>query len=285
MNEIFDPQDTPNVQKHITEWHQGEIANTLRDNQEVIDCTNISHIFQKLFGTEYLGNYCCYTSEAQQCSDCSDLYTIIKYHDKNVIVKIGAGEFNTKVFTTGNIKELKWFYHSPIPLFVVDQWHSNLWSEKVIAQKIQDPKKYLDAYAVIVSPKWWTAYVRSEQQRHEQKIDYTPIHIHNHNQVIVLWRNALLQKTFPLNEFDMAVKQIKKLKALDFESFYNQIRKGRKFMSEERQKLIWCLRDMGISEIGSWVWDRQAFQWLYDLIQTFNIQKKKFIQLGKPATF
>lgn len=71
------------------------------------DIANLSRVFQELFGTESVGNYCCYTDEGQECSDGSDLYTIIKYQDRDLLVKVGAGEFNTKVFTTRGVKEIK----------------------------------------------------------------------------------------------------------------------------------------------------------------------------------
>lgn len=71
------------------------------------DIANLSQVFQQLFGTENLGNYCCYTDGDKECSDGSDLYTIIKYQGRDLLVKVGCGEFNTKVFTTRGVKELK----------------------------------------------------------------------------------------------------------------------------------------------------------------------------------
>lgn len=278
MKEMFDSQDNLNFQKHITELNQWELADTLKDSQETVDSEIISHIFQNLLAPQNLENYHCYMDSEQQSSDW-DLYTIIKYHNKNLMVKVGAGEFTTKVFTTGNIYELRWFYNSPIPLFVVNQWHNSWWNDEALLLKITNPKKYLDIYAKIVSPKWWEAYFRSNQQRYKQKIDYMPIHIANYEDVILLGRNALLQKEFSELEFNKIIKKIKKLKILDFEKFYTQIRKGRKFLSEEMQKLIWCLRKMGISSVGAWVWNKESFWWLYTLIQSFDTHKKIFMPI------
>ncbi len=113
-------------QKH-TPSQVAELFESLQDSPKFKeDIYRLSSVYQELLGTEILGDYTYYTDEAKQCSDGSDLYTIIKYEGKDLIVKVGAGEFNTKVFTTGNIKELKGFYHSPIPLFVVNQSHSYL---------------------------------------------------------------------------------------------------------------------------------------------------------------
>lgn len=65
---------------------------------------------------------------------------------------------------------------------------------------------------------------------------------------------------------------------MDFEQFYKQMWKGRKFMSEEMETLIWCLRHMGVNTVGSAVGDIKAYQSLYDLIQTFDTQKEIFTQ-------
>lgn len=85
-----------------------ELLESLKNSPKfTADMYRISRVYTELFGTEYLGNYCCYTDEGAQCTDGSDLYTLVKYEGKDLIVKVGAGEFNTKVFTTGNVKELK----------------------------------------------------------------------------------------------------------------------------------------------------------------------------------
>lgn len=236
----------------------------------------MTEVFKELFGTESLGDYVCYTDENKQCSDGSDLYTLIKYKGKDLIVKVGAGEFNTKVFTTGNVKELKWFYHSPIPLFVVNQENSYLWDKEDMLLREKNPKEYLDKYAVIVSSKGGEAIYRTPRERHEQKLDFNHIYIREYTDALLQWRLVLLKNTFPGDEFDIACRMIKKLKKMDVEQFYTQIRKGRKFFSEEMGKLIWCFRHMWVNRVGSGVGDRDAYQSLYDLIQTFDTQKQVF---------
>lgn len=246
--------------------------------EEQEDINRLSEVFEQLFGTEYLGNYCCYTDEHKQCDDGSDLYTIIKYHGKDLIVKVGAGEFNTKVFTTGNIQELKWFYKSPIPLFVVNQSHSCMYipnKEEVIMSK-KTPKKYLDKCAVIVSPKWGEAYFRSYDQREdEEQIEYSDIHIKHYEDALYAWRLALLHKTFPNGEFDTAVRLLKQFKELDFEKFYKRTYRGEKFFSDDEKKFFWCLRHMWVNTLWSAIGDREAYQSLYELIQSFDVKPHK----------
>ena len=130
-----------------------ELLDSLKKSpHEQKEIAHLAEVFKELLGTDSLGDYTCYTNEAKQCSDGSDLYTLIKYEGKYLIVKVGAGEFNTKVFTTGNIQELKWFYHSPIPLFVINQG-SYLGDKEDKFLRAVKPKEYLDKFAAIVSPK------------------------------------------------------------------------------------------------------------------------------------
>ena len=95
------------IEEEIQDSNSELLESIKKSPSEQKDIYRLAEVFQALFGTEYLGDYCCYTDERKQCSDGSDLYTIIKYEGRDLIVKVGAGEFNTKVFTTGNIKELK----------------------------------------------------------------------------------------------------------------------------------------------------------------------------------
>lgn len=137
---------------------------------EQTDISHLAEVYTELFGTDFLGDYTCYTNEPKQCSDGSDLYMLIKYEGKDLLVKVWAGEFNTQVFTIGNVEELKWFYNSPMPLFVVNQAHSYLGDKEDTFLREHTPREYLDKYAVLVSPKWWEAYHRSTTERHEKRL-------------------------------------------------------------------------------------------------------------------
>jgi len=278
MEKDLHPQEN---QGNIQEHHEvnDELLDSLKKSPyEQKEIAHLAEVFKELFGTDFLGDYTCYTNEAKQCSDWSDLYTLIKYEGKDIIVKVGAGEFNTKVFTTGNVKELKWFYHSPIPLFVVNQGNSYLGDTEDKFLRAVKPKEYLDKFAVIVSPKWWEAMYRTPRERHEQKIDFNHIHIREHTDALLQGRLALLHKTFPNWEFEETVRMIKRLKKMDFEQFHTQIRKGEKFLSEELKKLLGCLWHMWINTVGCAVGDRDAYQSLYDLIQSFDTHKQAFIK-------
>lgn len=257
-----------------------ELLESLKNSPKfTADMYRISRVYTELFGTEYLGNYYCYTDEGAQCTDGSDLYTLVKYEGKDLIVKVGAGEFNTKVFTTGNVKELKWFYNSPVPLFVVNQGHIYLGNEEDREQRAMKPKEYLDSFAVIVSPKWGEAKYRPNQERHEGKIDYNHIHIRHYDEALAAGRLAILKKEFPNGEFSNAMYMLKRIKLMDFDQFYKQIRKGKEYLSDDMNRLIWCLRHMWVNTVGSGVGDKEAYMSLYDLIQTFDVYKETFITL------
>lgn len=279
MDHLLNQQENIVQTSHFPTTKHEEILESLHDSPEFKrDIHYLIDVYTQLFGTEFLGDYTCYTNERKQCSDGS-LYTLIKYQGKDLIVKVWAGEFNTKVFTTGNVKELKWFYQSPIPLFVVNQGHSYLGDKEDKILRSRKPREYLDKFTVLVSAKWGTAVFRSVQRRDKGKIDYQHIHIRQYDDALMAGRLQLLKKTFPNWEFDDVVRQLKKYKEMDFEQFYKQVWKWEKFLSDEARKLINCLRHMWIYGIGRWVWDLEAFHALYDLIQSFDVHKKYFTSL------
>ncbi len=90
-------------------------------------------------------------------------------------------------------------------------------------------------------------------------------------------RLELLKKYFPKSDFDKAVYMLKTIKLMDFDTFYKQIWKGREYLSDEMQKLITCLRHMGVNTSGCAIGDKEAFFSLYELIQSFDPYKKIFI--------
>lgn len=68
-----------------------ELFESLKDSPEFKrDIYRLGEVYVEFFGTDILGDYTCYTDEGKQCSDGSDLYTMIKYEGKNLIVKVGA---------------------------------------------------------------------------------------------------------------------------------------------------------------------------------------------------
>ena len=269
---------TGDVCKSRKNWYKDKIFLSLNDLDKVKQYKNdvyrLTEVFSHLFDTENLWDFTCYTKSPKQCSDGSDLYTLIKYEGKDTIVKVGAWEFNTQVFTTGGVPELKGFYRSPMPLFVVNQHHSYLGSDADRLNRFAHAKQYLNECAVIVVPKWWEAHFRGP--RHAKEIDYGPIHIRHYDDALVTGRLALVQKAFPNGQFQKAVDILSKRQRLDFDAFYSKIYKNASYLSDDDNTLLWCLRDMGISRCGSGVGDKKAYQWLYDLVHSFDTSKQVF---------
>lgn len=278
MNKYLDTEakKTGDVCKSPKNKFTDKIFVSLNDLDEVAKRKQALHlineIYKNFFDTESLQNYASYTKEKQQYSDESDICTIIKYDGKDTIVKVGCWEFNTQVFTTSGVPELRSFYRSPIPLFVLNQS-----GPEESIQKQTQPKQYLNECAIIVVPKWWEAYARGPRER-EKGIDYGPIHIRHYEDALVTGRLALLQKTFPNGQFQKAVDILSKRQGLAFDAFYNRIYKNASYLSdnENEKKLLWCLWDMGINKVGSVVGDKAAYQSLYDLIQSFDTHKEVF---------
>ena len=86
------------------------------------------------------------------------------------------------------------------------------------------PRKYLDEYAVIVNPRHKEAYYRTENDRHENPIEYQHINIKQYDEALAAGRLALLKKEYAEpEEFAGALYLLKRIKLLDFEQFYKQI--------------------------------------------------------------
>jgi hypothetical protein len=203
--------------------HSWEIFENLRhqenkEQQKHSDIQKLQEVFMYLFETQYLSNYCYYTKHPQQCSDWSDLYSIIKYDWKDTIVKVWCGEFNTQIFNTSWIRELKWLNHTPIPLFVVNQSNSYLANQHIQESRKNTPKKYLDQYAIIVIPKKWKAYFRGYQER-KNPINFWDINIKDYQTTLNQWRWAILHKEFPNGQFQICIDIINRFQKWILKNF------------------------------------------------------------------
>ena len=247
----------------------------IKEQQKKSDIYKLREVFSYLFWTENLWNYCCYTKNPKQCSDWSDLYSIIKYQWKDLIIKVWAWEFNIDVFNTWWISELKWLHNTPIPLFVVNQWDSYLADDHVKELKNSHPKEYINKYAVIIVPKWWKAYFRKPRDT-QNSINFGDINIRDHQTTLNEWRLSILHKEFPNWQFQECLKVIEKFQEMDFDKFYNTIYKNPQYLNENMNKILWCFWNMWVYRVWSWVWDIKAYQSLYDLIQSFDLQQEKF---------
>ena len=247
----------------------------LQEKQKQSDINRLWEVFSHLFGTENLWNYCYYTKSNKQCSDWSDLYSIIKYQWKDLIIKVWAWEFNTDVFNTWWIKELKWFYNTSIPLFVVNQSDGYFANREQQELRTNNPKEYLNKYAIIIIPKWSKAYFRWYQDR-KNSIDFGHINIRDYQNTINQGRLAILHKEFPNWQFQDCLKIIEQFQKMDFHKFYSNTRKHRQHLSPQMERVLWCFRRMWIYRTWSWVWDIQAYQSLYDTIQLFDLQQQSF---------
>lgn len=253
----------------------------LKEKEKQSDIGKLWEVFTYLFGTQDVGNYCCYTKRWAQCSDWSDLYSIIKYKWKDLIIKVWAWEFNTDVFNIWWISELKWLHTTPIPLFVVNQSDSHRWDDHKKQLKTESPKEYLSKYAVIIVPKWWKAYFRWHWER-KQPINFWEINIRDYKNTLNEWRLAILHKEFPNWQFQECLNTIEDFQQMDFDKFYNTVYKNSQYMKEDNKKgnnmlrVLWCFRRMWVYRAWSWVWDHKAYQSLYNTIQLFNLQKQSF---------
>jgi hypothetical protein len=247
----------------------------LIEKQKQSDLHKLREVFSYLFWTENLWNYCCYTKNSQQCTDWSDLYSIIKYNWKDLIIKIWAWEFNTDVFNTWWIHELKWLHNTPIPLFVVNQSDSYRADDNAKQLRNEDPKKYLDKYTVIVVYKSWKAEFRGFKDK-KDPINFGDINIKSYDNTLNEWRLAILHRVFHNWQFQESLKIIEKFQEMDFEKFYNTTYKNPQYLNENMNKVLWCFWNMWVTREWSWIWDIEAYKSVYNLIKSFDLQQEKF---------
>ncbi len=257
----------------------------MKEKEKQSDVHKLREVFSYLFWTQSLWNYCYYTKSWQQCTDWSDLYSIIKYRWEDLIIKVWCWEFNTDVFNVWWISELKWLHTTPIPLFVVNQSDSYLADEDTKELRTQKPKEYLNQNAVIIVPKWWKAYFRGYWER-KQPINFWEINIRDFKNTLNEWRLAILHKEFPNWQFQDCIDIIEDFQKMDFDKFYNTVWKNRQFIKDDYNKnnhkwynmtkVLWCFWNMWTNRVWSWVWDIESFQSLYNLIKSFKIQEQSF---------
>lgn len=247
----------------------------MKEKQKKSDIYTIQEVFTYLFWTANLWNYCCYTKNPQQCTDWSDLYSIIKYKWEDLIIKVWCWEFNEDVFKTWWISELKWLHHTPIPLFVVNQSDSYLADEDTKMLRTKNPKQYLDKFTIIVVYKKWKAEFRGFKSRRDQ-INFGDINIKSYENTLNEWRLSILHKEFPNWQFQECLKVIEKFQEMDFEKFYNTTYKNPQYLNENMHKALGCFWNMWVYRVWSWVWDTKAYKSLYDLIKSFDLQQERF---------
>lgn len=262
----------------IHEWEKQKakkipnIILTLEENETLEQIKNIASI---LFNTkDWLTNACYYTKQMKQCRDWSTLYTIMKINNKDVLIKVWAGEFNTEVFNQENInspsidyKYIKWFSRTPIPLFVVNQEDNYFANEEQKLEKLNNPQKYLQDNSVIVVPQKKQAYIKTENNI----INFNDIKILPTDDVIKQLQTALLESKF-------SEKEIEKISDILFERKNKTIEKFKwmlnykdsngKGNSELHKKLIPLLEQI-IPEH----WNPEQ---MHKLLQSYNKKKNTF---------
>jgi len=128
-------------------------------------------------------------------------------------------------------------------------------------------------------PRKWEAYLNKYWPKKNQ-INFNNINIKHLKDAINETRLAILHKEFPNWQFktgqNNCIDIIQKLQSIDFDQFYNTVRKNKQYLTKEMERVLWCFRHMWINLPWSWVWDRKAYQALYDLIQSFNLQNESF---------
>lgn len=269
MHQVLEHEDDYEANKRHLDA-QDELGDVLKKQIESMqyDIQAFTRLAKHYYEIEDIGEYSSYTWE--ESNGMANLYTLIKYSGKDILVLIGTGEFNTAVFTRRNIPELKWFSHGPLPLFVVDAWRDQ-------DQRDNHPKRFLDEYTIIYSPKWWQAHLhKSTSQNQQSHIDYWISNgIMHYQDALLALQTAQIHKTF-CNDTLMKkfISKIEELQKHTFIEVQRRLNLKDEFLHQDDEKkelynkIISCF----------WTLSDGNYEKIYELIQMFDSHKQMFIK-------
>lgn len=273
------------------EYYKHNKGERLKEALKLNEETDI-HKFQTIF--QYLYNI------NQKMTEGETLYALIFYHDKEKIIEIGKDDFKIEMFNTKGDTHVKWFYRTPIPLFVVDKANSEFADEEQQKERENKQKEYLSKYTVMVIPKWWEAYKREIYWHNPEtkKINYHNINILPYEQAIIEWRNAILRTKITSEErFEKFIRFMEKLQKKDINALkyylYRTIKDENEIMfidhlrnmwinsskEENKWNLTFVEHAKNIQENNKTTETNVHIEALLKLINSFDAQKRKFTKL------
>lgn len=200
-----------------------------------------------------------YTGKETQVDDAC-LYTLMRYKGKEILVEVGKGNYNTEVFTTEKIHELRWFAYGPLPLFVVTSWADQ-------EHKNNQPRRFLNDHTMMYSPKGRQVQKRTEYKERQKPINYGDGEIMEYEKAITALQYASIRKIF----FDRKAKNhiktefidgIKNLQDKNFEEFVKWYTMKSDFYKDDEKSIE--LRDF------LWKITDENLENMYDFIQKFS---------------
>lgn len=245
--------------------------------KEWIDIHRLQSIFQYLYWLD--------KEEKERPS----LYTVINYEWKKTIIEIARNYFDVEMFNTKWETTLKGYYHTPIPLFVVDRGNAEFANEEQQKDRINNPKKYLNECAIIIVPKWWQAYER-EIYGHKwiKEIDYHNINILSYEDAIIEGRNAILEIKINNEEkeerFKRFIEDIQKRPIENLKNYIFNIKEYNWILGKKEEHIISFIEmlwNMWVNVHKENNNDTSAIQSFYNLIHSYDNHKKKFITLSE----
>ena len=278
-------QNAETIEKTKTQEHKINTDKTSDNTFEILKenyVKQIQNLASLLYNTkDWLFNAAYYTWLPKECSDWSNLYTIIKINWKDLLIKIWAWEFNTEVFNQKNInkvdkfkkneypqkdyKILKWFSRTPIPLFVVHQQDSYFANDTQKRLQNINPKQYLQENGIIIVPKKKQAYLKWNNDN----INFNNINILQSNIAIKKLQTAIFESKFSKKELIDVKKFIQRQKSKDYNKFESTITYFKKNNDNKLfEKIIFILENM--------VEEKWNTKQIYDLINTYNTNKNQF---------
>lgn len=279
INNFIDKTQSTENDFHDYTYHKHNKRMSLEETlkfKEAIDMYRFQSLFKYLYWL-------------QSEKEWSSLYTIINYEWNKKIIEIAKSNFDREMFNTKWDTKIKWYYHTPIPLFVVERSNAEFANEEQQLDREKNPKKYLDECAIIVAPKWWQAYER-EIYGHQKtkKLDYSNINILSYDNAIIEWRNKIIEIKINNEEKEEKFKRfMEDIQKRSIENLKNYI-----FNIKEYNWLLWKKEELTIFFIemlrNMWVNthkennnDIVAIQSFYNLVHSYDKSKKKFTTISK----
>jgi len=269
---------------------QDEIADVLgnvRGYMEIYTLETMTRLAKQYYETDEEIAYWAYTEQERPEEDDLKvknkeyLYTLIQYEGKDVLLHIGTWEFTQEVFTRRDITKLMGLSHSPLPLFVVPAREKKEypWAEKEAIYKHAVVRRFLDDCAILYSPKWWQAEIRTPKHWWHDIQHGQSNGILHHKDAMLALQEALINKVCKeKGEKEKILKEIASLQKLSKKEFLEWVNGKEKYYTDQQRVLIDMFEKMVDDAVDQWdeSWadaPNKRITNIYAMIKTFDVSK------------
>ncbi len=270
-----------NISWTSTTWTKKEILKILENKEETEKYKKnlLQSIILRFFNYDWsLWRYC--WKWKQECSDWSNLYILTK----EWLIKVWCGEFNSDTFINwvysrynkGYSERYK-FKDSPLPLYVVNQYHSYLANKRTQKLMEEDPQTYLEKYTTLYYiPETKKTFSKFDENFQDTNTKINKKDIIEISDAILLFRNKIISRF----DQEFTKKYMDYLQTLTVEELKTYAKDSENIKNPNEKALRNVIyKDMGCDICGSGIYSNNAIKSRYDLINSFDTNKWEFTSI------